>query len=162
VLRDEGVAAATAGALLAIATVLGIPAGLALSVLFARFRPADLVLTATGLIALGWAGLLIAPTAAPAAWAVLLGLGTGTTFPLALTLIAGSSPDPSITPSLSAVVQGGGYLLAATGPLLVGLLRDASGGWTLPLCTLLIVTTAQAVGGWLAAHHHPTRTTQVG
>lgn len=153
VLRDEGLPASTAGAMLAIATVLGIPAGLGLSALSDRVRrPAALVVIATGFTALGWAGLLLAPIATPAGWAVLLGLGTGATFPLALALIAGSSSDASATPQLSAVVQGVGYLLAATGPFLIGLLREVSGAWPVPLGTLLLITAGQAVAGWLAGH----------
>jgi hypothetical protein len=153
-LRDEGLNPSTAGAMLAIATVLGIPAGLFLSTQSDRVRrPAGLVVAATGLTALGWAGLLLAPIGAPVLWAALLGLGTGATFPLALTLIAGFPIDATRTPHLSAVVQGWGYLVAATGPLLIGLFRDASGGWTIALGALVIITAGQALAGWFAGHH---------
>jgi len=158
VLRDNGLPAAVAGAMLAIATVLGIPAGLGLSALSDRVRrPAALAVIATGITALGWAGLLLAPAATPALWAVLLGLGTGASFPLALALIAGSSTHASATPQVSAVVQGVGYLLAATGPFLIGLLRDTSGGWSVPLATLLFITAGQGLAGWVAGHRPESR-----
>jgi len=34
-------------------------------------------------------------------------------------------------------VQGFGYVIGAAGPLVVGLLRDATGGWTVPIYFLL-------------------------
>lgn len=151
ILQDHGLAASTSGALLSLATVLGIPAALVLPLLAGRVRQqSGLAVLTTGLTAAGWAGLLLAPSAAPLLWALLLGAGTGSTFPLALVLIGLRSGDPTVTPQLSAVVQGSGYLIAATGPLLVGLLHDVSGGWSLPLGALLVGAVAQAGSGWLA------------
>ena len=60
-------------------------------------------------------------------WTVLLGIGIST-FPLALTLITLRSRGPGASAALSGFVQGGGYLLAATGPLLFGLLVDSGPG----------------------------------
>ncbi|RAC13232.1 MFS transporter, partial [Burkholderia multivorans] len=62
----------------------------------------------------------------PVLWTVLLGIGIST-FPLALTLITLRSRGPEASAALSGFVQGGGYLLAATGPLLFGLLVGAGG-----------------------------------
>ena len=59
-------------------------------------------------------------------WAVLLGIAQGGSFALALTLIVLRSRDSHVAAQLSGMVQGVGYLIAACGPLLVGLLR----GWT--------------------------------
>jgi CP family cyanate transporter-like MFS transporter len=44
--------------------------------------------------------------------------------------------------ALSGFVQGFGYAIAAAIPLLVGVLHDLSGGWTLPMLMVLIVTAA--------------------
>ena len=43
-----------------------------------------------------------------------------------------------------------GYLLAASGPLLLGFLHTATGGWTIPVWVLLGVVALQLVTGWLA------------
>jgi CP family cyanate transporter-like MFS transporter len=48
------------------------------------------------------------------------------------------------------MAQGFGYLLAAAGPLVFGLLHDATGGWTAPLAVLLVVLVAQTVAGAIA------------
>ena len=116
-LQDSGVTPVGSGALLSLVTVLGIPAGLVLPILAGRMHSQRaLAAGATAFTLLGWTGLLVAPTAAPVLWALLLGIGTGSTFPLALVLIGLRSSSASITPALSALVQGVGYLIAATGP----------------------------------------------
>jgi MFS transporter, CP family, cyanate transporter len=150
-LQDSGLTPTAAGALLSLASFLGIPAGLLAPILAGRAgQQSALAVGATAFTAAGWLGLLLAPETTPALWAVLLGLGTGSSFPIALVLIGLRSSSPTVTPQLSAVVQGVGYLIAATGPLLVGLLRDTSGGWTVPLIALLVLTVAQGVSGWAA------------
>ena len=49
-------------------------------------------------------------------WVVLLGLGQGASFSLALTFFALRSPDPGHAAALSGMAQSVGYLLAAGGP----------------------------------------------
>ncbi|MGW3204097.1 hypothetical protein [Streptomyces sp. NPDC001135] len=44
-----------------------------------------------------------------------------------------------------------GYLLAATGPLGVGLLRTTTGGWHIPLLLLLVLVVPETVAGLAAA-----------
>jgi CP family cyanate transporter-like MFS transporter len=59
----------------------------------------------------------------------LLGLGIGAFFPLALTLpvdVAGNAEDAA---SISALMLLVGYALAATSPVVLGIVRDATGGF---------------------------------
>lgn len=150
-LQDSGTSPTAAGTLLSIGTVLGIPAALAVPPLAARMRhQRGIALATTALTAAGWAGLLIAPSTLTVVWVVLLGAGTGATFPTALLLIGLRSSDPAVTPGLSATVQGFGYLIAAGGPLLVGVLHGASGNWKVPLVLLLGLNVLQACAGWSA------------
>jgi CP family cyanate transporter-like MFS transporter len=46
-----------------------------------------------------------------------------------MTIIILRSPDAATAASLSGMAQGGGYLLAASGPLLVGVIRTLTGGF---------------------------------
>ncbi len=55
---------------------------------------------------------------------VMLGLGQGGNFSLALTLIVLRSATPTVAAALSGMVQGIGYCIAAFGPLIVGLLLE--------------------------------------
>ncbi len=71
-------------------------------------------------------------------------------FPLALTLIALRAHTGATAAALSAFTQSVGYLMAAAGPLLVGLLYGATGGWSAPFALLFALLAVQAVAGWLA------------
>jgi len=44
-----------------------------------------------------------------------------------------------------------GYLVAATGPWLLGAVHDASGNWTLPWVVLIAITLAELIPGIPAA-----------
>jgi CP family cyanate transporter-like MFS transporter len=140
ILRDHGFSAGTAGVMLSTMMLLGIPTGLGMPILAARVRDQrPLVIVVTSLLVTGVGGLLLAP-AAGWIWVVLLGVGGGSAFPLAFTLVTLRSPDPAVAAQLSGMAQTVGYLLAGAGPLAFRLLHDATSGWTVPL-TLLV--------GWL-------------
>ena len=87
-------------------------------------RPALIVTLA--LVGIGLVLLLLGPAALRWPGSILLGFGQGGSFSLALTLIVLRSGDAKIAGNLSAFVQGGGYTLAAMGPLVVGLMLDAN------------------------------------
>jgi CP family cyanate transporter-like MFS transporter len=150
--QQAGLSAVAAGGLLALGTALGAPASLLVPALAAR-RPGQVgwVLAAGVLMMASLAGLLLAPGSAPVLWTVLYGLGTGVAFPLAMTLVLLRTRDVAQTGRLSAAAQSTGYLLAATGPLAVGLLHEATGGWALGLAALLAVTVVQTAVGVGAA-----------
>jgi CP family cyanate transporter-like MFS transporter len=136
----------------AAAAVLGAPASLVVPPLAAR-RPGQVgwVTACSVPTAVAIVGLLVAPAAAPVLWALLYGLGTGAAFPLAMTLVLQRTRDVAQTGRLSATAQSLGYLLAATGPLAVGLLHGATGGWRTSLLLLLVVLVLQTVIGFAAA-----------
>ena len=102
-------------------------------------RPA--IIFALSLVGLGLFILLLGPVSLRWPGAILLGLGQGGSFSLALTLIVLRSGNTQIAGELSALVQGGGYTLAAMGPLAVGLMIDANisiQGITWILLTILV------------------------
>ncbi|MGY1639463.1 MFS transporter [Geodermatophilus sp. SYSU D00742] len=145
---DAGVSAVGAGALVAAAASIGAPCALVVPPLAARRASQVPWVVGSSLpTAVGIVGLLVAPAAAPVLWAVLYGLGTGLCFPLAMTLILVRTRDVAQTGRLSAAAQSAGYLLAATGPLAVGLLHDATGGWRPGLVLLLVLLGVQIAAG---------------
>ncbi|MGK3120233.1 CynX/NimT family MFS transporter [Pseudomonas corrugata] len=77
----------------------------------------------------GLFGCLYAPLDGLWGWAILLGLGQGATFSLALTLIVLRSRDAHVAANLSGMAQGFGYTLASLGPFAVGVVHDWTGGW---------------------------------
>ncbi|MGY2126916.1 MFS transporter [Blastococcus sp. SYSU DS0617] len=149
---ESGVSPVAAGGLLAVATGLAVPLALVVPGLSGR-RPGQQpwVLLGTLPVVVAILGLLVAPASAPLLWAVLYGLGSGTAFPLSMMLIVARSRDVAQTGRLSATAQSVGYLLAATGPLGVGLLHDATGAWEPGLALMLTAVVLQLVVGLAAA-----------
>lgn len=150
-LIDQGYSPAAAGALLSLGTVVGIPAALVVPARAARLRDQrGVALTTSAVIAAGFLGLLVAPGTGTVVWVVLLGLGLGAAFPLALLLVVLRSSTPVVTGQVSAMAQGLGYLFAAAGPFLVGAVQEAAGAWEPALLLLLAAVAVQAAAGWVA------------
>jgi CP family cyanate transporter-like MFS transporter len=80
--------------------------------------------------------LALAPAAAPWLWLGLFAIGDGPLFPLTLALPLDVARDATEAGALSTWTLGLGFALSALGPVLVGLLRDLSGGFELPLAVL--------------------------
>lgn len=151
VLRDADVPAARAGLMLAVAAAIGAPVAFLVPRWAVRTTDQRLaVVVISGTTGLGLLGLLLAPGSAPWLWTVLVGLGTGGAFPLALTLVLLRTRDGGQAARLSACAQGVGYVLASTGPFAAGVLRDAAGGWR-PSLVLLLVVLAVQIGFGLSA-----------
>jgi CP family cyanate transporter-like MFS transporter len=150
VLMDAGVSRGNAGLLLGLVSILGLPVSLIVPPLAARQGSQSWWTFGLGVFGFaGVVGVMVAPAAAPVLWAILLGLGMSV-FSLALTTIALRARTGGDTARLSAMAQGFGYLLAALGPFLFGLLHDVTGGWTVPFAMLLVVVVGQMVFGVLA------------
>lgn len=151
VYRDYGWSPSAAGALLSVVLLVQMPGSLLLPVLAARARDQRWAAACTTLLtAAGLSGILVAPIGGAWVWAVLLGLGTGGAFALALTLFVLRGGSSRETAQLSAMAQTFGYLLAAAGPFMFGLLRDVTGGWRTPLVLLLALGGVQLVAGVLS------------
>ncbi len=145
--RDAGLSASSAGALQALLSSVGIAGALAMPTVIARSRGLHAWMISFGAaLALGYAGLLVAPATLPWLWALLLGL-SGLAFPTAIALITARTRHPSVTAQLSGFVQPVGYALAAIGPFVVGLLHDATGGWSLVIVLLALTSVPLTVAG---------------
>lgn len=101
--------------------------------------------------AAGIGGFLFGSPALVWLWAVMLGIGAGFAFSLAMMLFALRSRSAMQAADLSAMAQSFGYLLAAFGPPLFGSLYDITKGWTLPLFLVLLVSAFLLLAGIGAA-----------
>ncbi|MCM2972906.1 CynX/NimT family MFS transporter [Larsenimonas suaedae] len=130
ILQDRGVTPVTAGLALSVSILCQVITAIVAPLIGGRMNDQRAVLISVMLLTLcGLAGCLYAPIQSVWLWVVILGLGQGGTFSMALTLLALRAPDADTAAELSGMAQGFGYVLAAFGPLLVGLLHDWSGGW---------------------------------
>lgn len=149
--QDAGVAPTAAGLYLALVMIVGAPVAIALPVIAARRPDQRVVVVVLVLLTAGaYLGLLLAPAALPWLWALILGVGFGA-FPLALTMIGLRTATAVGTAQLSSLAQGAGYLIAAGGPVAVGVIHEATDGWTWPILALLLVLVPQLVAGLSAA-----------
>ena len=138
--------------MLALAQVVDITSIFLAPVLAGR-RPSQygVVVAAVTLTGAGALVLLVVADTATALWVVLLGLGQGACFSLALTFFALRAPDSEHAAAHSGMAQPVGYLLAAVGPLLFGVLRIATQAWTVPLVLLFAVAVCLLITGLGAA-----------
>ena len=147
VYRDAGISASQAGALQALLSSVGIAGALVMPTVIDRGRGLRPLAVSFGVVlALGYTGLLLAPATVPWLWALLLGYA-GLAFPFAIAMITARTRHASVTAQLSGFMQPVGYALAAVGPFLVGLLHDATGGWTLVLALLALTGVPLAMAG---------------
>ncbi|MEU4333308.1 MFS transporter [Micromonospora lupini] len=149
--RDAGYRPESAGLLLAGVTALGVPIALLMPTVAGRLatlRPLVLGLTAAS--ALAYLGLAFAPHGAALLWVALLAIGQGA-FPMILTTIGLRARTAEGTVALSAFAQSTGYVIAALGPLLVGILYEVTGGWTAPIGFLLAALVVQTTAGMAIA-----------
>ena len=145
--RDTGFSPTTAGLLVGLVAGVSIPLSLWLPATAARLDDQRTLLTVViACYPIGYAVLLVAPHALAVPAAITIGIGT-CTFPLILVLIGLRSRTPAGTAALSGFTQSVGYLLAAGGPFAVGVLHEASGGWTWSLLLLMALCVPQLVLG---------------
>ncbi|MGE0216408.1 CynX/NimT family MFS transporter [Mycolicibacterium sp.] len=151
-LHDSGLTQARAGFMSAVMGAVGIVASFVVPVLASKTTSQrSLVVVTAGTFAAGVAGLLWEPAAGVWLWMVLLGIGQGAGIGLVLTLFALRTTDSAMAAELSGMAQAVGYLVAATGPTIIGVQHEVSGSWTLPLVTLIVVVGGLLVSGWFAA-----------
>jgi MFS transporter, CP family, cyanate transporter len=148
-----GVSATQAGVLVAALTALSIPISMVIpSIASRRADQRAIIMFLTACTVVAYVGMLVAPRTGAWAWVVLAGIGSGA-FPLALTMIGLRTRSIATTGALSAFAQSVGYVLAGAGPLLVGVLHGATGGWTWPFVLLFADLAVMAVAGWIIGQH---------
>jgi len=87
-------------------------------------------------MAAGLIGIGLAPEAAPVLWLVAVGGGGGSALALQLALPIDLRASAEGVAQLTAWMLGLGYMLSAISPTAVGVLRDATGGFTVPITGL--------------------------
>ncbi len=151
ILRSRGDDAVTAGAATSLCILAQVLAALPVPLLASRWRHQSVAALAVMLLA---GGSFFALVHLPLSWQWLLsttlGTGMGGAFALAIMLIVLRAPDGHTAAALSSMAQSVGYSLAAAGPLLVGMLHDATGDWSGAVGIYLGIGSLGALCGALA------------
>ena len=148
ILMDEsGSTPAEAGILLALYAAMGIPAALSMPVLAVRYpNQAPLIYLSGILFFIGYGGLIFLPGWWSWLWVLLAGLGP-ILFPLNLALFNIRTRSQETLLRISGFAQGFGYLAAATGPLVIGILHEITGTWTSSLWFLFLTAIPAMLAG---------------
>lgn len=80
----------------------------------------------------------------------LAGIAAGSTFSLSMMFFALRTNTPGESADLSGMAQSVGYLIAATGPIALGLVADVFESWNAPLNLLMLVALGIAAAGLIA------------
>jgi CP family cyanate transporter-like MFS transporter len=151
-LRDElGMAASVAGtsaSIFQVAALVGAFGVPALLRLLPAPRPVVLIVTAA------WAALPLGLLLAPQLWPVWCGIGgaaQGGGLVVVFGLVVRKSRDLTENRRMSALVQGGAYVVASAGPTVVGAVHAATAGWTVPLLVVLVAIALFGVAATVSA-----------
>ncbi len=142
--QTHGMSAAASGTLVAILSIAQATAALALPALAARHadrRPWIAFALLCQIV--GFSVLVWWPDAAPTLNAIVLGAGLGGCFSLMMVVALDHLHSPAQAGALNALMQGGGFILAATAPWVIAQLHDVTGrfesGWLYQLCAVGVV-----------------------
>ncbi|WP_431710142.1 CynX/NimT family MFS transporter [Glutamicibacter uratoxydans] len=145
-LVDQGVSEASAGSMLALFAILGLPVSLLVPLWVPKLRHP---LIAVGIFTLCWIGghlgVYFSPTQNTALWVALAGLGQGT-FAIALLMMNLRSRTTYGSGVLSGFAQGLGYAGAAIVPMLFGVVRQATNSWAVAFSMLGLCIVVMLLG----------------
>jgi CP family cyanate transporter-like MFS transporter len=140
IFEGHGLSAANAGWLLSLIQGAGAFGAFFAPQIAVRMRSQRALVVSTILLALiALVGILSGAFSFILLWCILLGLAQGSFLGIALLFFILRTSDARSAAELSGMAQSVGYLLAATGPLIIGWLHDLTNGWTIPLLVLVVV-----------------------
>lgn len=137
---SAGISATRAGFFLLVYQVVAVATNLGCAPVIRRVRDQRLLGFSCGLLLLAsTTGLAFLPRYS-LIFLLVGGLGAGIAMVTSLSLFALRTFHYQQAAALSGMAQFVGYVGAAAGPLLVGVLRDVTGGWTAPMFMLMIAS----------------------
>ncbi|QRG68633.1 CynX/NimT family MFS transporter [Brevibacillus choshinensis] len=147
--KSMGMSDSQSGMILTLFTVIQIPVSFLLPILVGKTGKRKKWLLLCGVSELVGVTLLLGH-ASPWIATIFLGIGAGGLFPLALLIPLGEARSAEEATSWSAQMQFGGFIIGATGPLLVGLTTDVfdSSSYTPALLVIMLTIVALLAAVW--------------
>jgi CP family cyanate transporter-like MFS transporter len=140
ILISKGFTSSEAGWYLSLSQVTGVLGSVLVPVIAAKKDDQRKYISALILLeALSLIGLWLGTNATVFLWVSGIGFSLGGSFGLALLFIVLRSSDSETATELSGMSQSIGYLLAATGPILIGAVFDITGDWDTALYILFMI-----------------------
>jgi CP family cyanate transporter-like MFS transporter len=149
ILQADGLSASTAGWMLFLVQIAGLPATFAAPALSDKYADQRRIVAVLGAIYLaGLVGLLYGgPLLLIVFWIILIGIGQGASIGLVLALFGLRTRSSEQASALSGMAQSIGYLLAALGPILIGVLYDKTHSWVVPILLFIAVCVLMIIAG---------------
>ncbi|MGF6357632.1 CP family cyanate transporter-like MFS transporter [Paenibacillus sp. 4624] len=152
ILADQGFSAASAGWMLSLMQMVSVPATFIVPILAGKTRDQRLLTTITCLcLIIGYALLFSDAPVLVTIGVALAGIGAGASFGLVTMFFVLRTSHAREAASLSGMAQSFGYMLAAGGPLLFGLMHDWTKGWTLSLLIQVLLAIGLLMTGLQAS-----------
>ncbi|MFJ7930991.1 CynX/NimT family MFS transporter [Peribacillus sp. NPDC096448] len=141
ILEQKGLNADEAGWMLSIMQLAVIPITFLVPILAGRLQSQRLLVVPPVIFLIaGIFGILYGSTLFIPICMILIGIGVGTIFSLSMMFFSLRTQSTHEATELSGMAQSFGYLLAAIGPVLFGLLHDITHSWTVPLLMLAAIS----------------------
>ncbi|WP_449355813.1 CynX/NimT family MFS transporter [Virgibacillus natechei] len=149
IMQSFGFSVSAAGWMVAYAQFVGLPATFLAPVLAEKYSSQQgIVLVIGGGAAIGFTGLLFGgPLPLIFFWVTLIGVVFGGAISLSLAMLGMRARNGQQAGALSGMAQSIGYVFAAIGPLLIGLLFDITHARTAPLIAIIAVCLLMTLAG---------------
>lgn len=148
ILTEQGFSATSAGWMLSLMQMVSVPVTFIVPILAGRTQDQRILTTVTcSSLIVGYALLLSGVSSLVAIGVTLAGIGAGASFGLVTMFFVLRTKDARQAANLSGMAQSFGYMLAAVGPLLLGMLHDWTKGWTFPLLVQVVLAVGLLIAG---------------
>jgi CP family cyanate transporter-like MFS transporter len=151
VLKSQGMSGETAGWMFSLLQLSQLPMTFLIPIIADKVKDQrKIVMAVTFFYLVGFTGILFGSTSLIPLSMILMGIAGGASFGLAMMFFALRTRTPQESAELSGLAQSFGYLLAAIGPVLFGLLHDVSLDWKLPMIILFTAAILLFIAGMKA------------
>ncbi|SFL59887.1 MFS transporter, CP family, cyanate transporter [Paenibacillus sp. 1_12] len=153
ILKSQGMSSDSAGWVLSIMQLALLPLTFIAPILAGRMKNQIVLVIATALFLFIGIGGLLSGNHLVLLWSILMGIGAGCSFSIAMAFFGLRTSNSHDAAELSGMAQSVGYMLAAIGPTLFGYLHDMTHGWKIPLIVLLVITVLLLIFGIAAGRN---------
>lgn len=148
VLKTQGISPDSAGWMVSLLQFAQLPMTFIVPILAGKVKDQRWIVAGVALLyLLGYGGIMAGTTALVPLFMILIGIAGGAAFGLSMMFFSLRTRTPHEAADLSGMAQSFGYLLAAVGPVLFGLLHDFTSGWTVPMLIIIIASLIVLLSG---------------
>ncbi len=151
VLKTQGISMDSAGWMVSLLQFSQLPMTFIVPILAGKVKDQRWIVVGVAILyLLGYGGIMAGGTTLVPLWMILIGIAGGATFGLSMMFFTLRTRSPHEAADLSGMAQSFGYLLAAIGPVLFGLLHDFTSGWTVPMLIIIVASLIVFLSGMKA------------